>query len=142
VYVDASDGQGLLNVLVTGFEVDPNFMRDLKMASGGSDFIFKLRGAALGSTLQDAKETRVLASLCSTHSTGGNPERLTADGIAFLAINRELPGVVPGQGGELCIIRSLAGSQQTLTELRRRIFLLWLAGLVAAIICAYAVARR
>jgi signal transduction histidine kinase len=142
VYVDASDGQGLLNVLVTGFEVDANFMRDLKLASGGSDFIFKLRGAALGSTLPDLKETRVLASLCSSHSRGGSPERLTAQGIAFLAINRELPGVVPGQGGELCIIRSLAGSQQTLIELRRRIFLLWLAGLLAAIICAYAVARR
>jgi signal transduction histidine kinase len=50
--------------------------------------------------------------------------------------------VVPGQGGELCIIRSLAGSQQTLTELRQRIFLLWLGGLIAAIVCAYAVARR
>jgi len=30
VYVDASDGQGLLNVLVTGFEVDANFIGILK----------------------------------------------------------------------------------------------------------------
>src|SRR3954463_9510849 len=90
VYVDASDGRGLLNVLVTGFEVDANFMRDLKIASGGSDFIFKLRGAALGSTLPDPKQTRALASLCSSHATRGTPERLTADRVAFLAINREL----------------------------------------------------
>jgi signal transduction histidine kinase len=142
VYVDASDGQGLLNVLVTGFEVDANFMRDLKVASGGSDFIFKVRGKALGSTLADAQQTKTLVSLCSGHSGGGNATRLAADGIAFLAIDRELPGIVPGKEGELCILRSLAGSQQTLTDLRRRIFLLWLAGLIAAIVCAYAVARR
>jgi signal transduction histidine kinase len=142
VYVDASDGRGLLNVLVTGFEVDSNFMRDLKLASGGSDFIFNLRGTALASTLPNAKETKALASLCSSHPKGGNARRLASNGIAFLAINRELPGIVPGKGGELCIIRSLAGSQQTLTELRQRIFFLWLGGLIAAIVCAYAVARR
>ena len=142
VYVDASDGRGLLNVLVTGFEVDTNFIRDLKLASGGSDFIFKLRGAALASTLADPKEVKALASLCSGHPAGGSARRLAENGVAFLAINRELPGIVPGQGGELCIIRSLAGSQQTLTELRKRIFLLWLGGLIAAILCAYAVARR
>ncbi len=142
VYVDASDGRGLLNVLVTGFEVDTNFIRDLKLASGGSDFIFKVRGTPLASTLENREETRLLSDLCSSHSTGGNARRLASNGIAFLAINRELPGVVPGQAGELCIVRSLAGSQQTLTELRQRIFLLWLAGLIAAIVCAYAVARR
>lgn len=142
VYVDASEGRGLLNVLVTGFEVDPNFIRDLKLASGGSDFIFNVRGAALASTFEDTKEAKALAGLCSGRRTGGNATRLTANGVAFLAINRELPGIVPGQGGELCIIRSLAGSQQTLTELRRRIFFLWLGGLIAAIVCAYAVARR
>ena len=142
VYVDASDGQGLLNVLVTGFEVDTNFIRDLKVASGGSDFIFKVQGTALASTLTDPAEVKALAHLCSSHPADGNARRLAANGVAFLAINRELPGVLPGQGGELCIIRSLAGSQQILTELRQRIFLLWLGGLIAAIICAYAVARR
>ncbi|MFL6415428.1 MAG: hypothetical protein ACJ74Y_07140 [Bryobacteraceae bacterium] len=142
VYVDATDGQGLLNVLITGFEVDANFMRDLKLASGSSDFIFKLWGAALASTLPDENQTKALANLCTGHLAGGNARRLDSNGVAFLAITRELPGVVPGRGGELCIIRSLAGSQQVLNELRRRIFLLWLAGLVAAIVCAYAVARR
>lgn len=142
VYVDASDGQGLLNVLVTGFEVDTNFIRDLKLASGGSDFIFKVQGTALASTLTDPAEVSALAHLCSSHPADGTARRLAANGVAFLAINRELPGVLPGQGGELCIIRSLAGSQQILTELRQRIFLLWLGGLIAAIVCAYAVARR
>jgi len=142
VYVDATDGQALLSVLVTGFEVDTNFIRDLKLASGGSDFIFKVQGTALASTLADPAQAKALAHLCSTHAAGGSASRLAANGVAFLAIDRELPGVVPGQGGELCIIRSLAGSQQILTELRQRIFFLWLGGLVAAIVCAYAVARR
>jgi signal transduction histidine kinase len=142
VYVDASDGQGLLNVLVTGFEVDTNFIKDLKLASGGSDFIFKVQGTALASTLADPAEAKALAHLCASHPAGGNARRLAADGVAFLAIDRDLPGVVPGQGGELCILRSLAGSQLILTELRQRIFFLWLGGLIAAIVCAYAVARR
>ncbi|MFL6449103.1 MAG: ATP-binding protein [Bryobacteraceae bacterium] len=142
VYVDVSDGRGLLNVLVTGFELDTNFIRDLKLASGGSDFIFNLRGTVLASTLADAAQTKAVADLCYSHPTGGIARRLVANGVAFLAINRELPGIVPGRGGELCIVRSLAGYQQTLTDLRHRIFFLWLGGLVAAIVCAYAVARR
>lgn len=142
VYVDASQGRGLLNVLVTGFEVDANFVRDLKLASGGSDFIFKMKGSALASTLADTKVTTNLAELCSTHAVGTGPRRLESGGIAFLALNRELPGIAPGNTGELCIVRSLAGLQQTLIQLRRRILLLWIGGLVAAIACTYVVARR
>ena len=44
IYVDtAGGGKGLVDVLVTGFELDQDFMHSLKLASGGSDLIFKLR---------------------------------------------------------------------------------------------------
>jgi signal transduction histidine kinase len=49
---------------------------------------------------------------------------------------------VPGENGDLCIVRSLAGEQQALHQLRQRILMLWLAGLLAAILCTYGVAQR
>jgi nitrogen fixation/metabolism regulation signal transduction histidine kinase len=53
VYVDTAVGKGLLTILVTGFELDRPFLRALKLASGGSDLIFKMRGSPLASTLTD-----------------------------------------------------------------------------------------
>ena len=142
VYVDAPGGKGLLDVLVTGFELDENFMHSLKLASGGSDLIFKLRGRPLASTIEDRASTQKLATLCSTQSPSQRAIRIEAGGVAYLALKRILPSIVPGDSGELCIVRPLAGEQQALHELRQRILVLWLAGLIAAILCTYGVARR
>lgn len=142
VYVDSSDGKGLLSVLVTGFELDDNFLRDLKVASGGSEFVFKFKGVPLASTFADRAQAKQLSELFSARGFGKGVARIEANGVAFLALNRELPGVTPGDGGRLCIIRSLASSQQTLFQLRKSIFLLWLGGLLAAILCTYGVAQR
>ena len=142
VYVDVTGGKGLLDVLVTGFELDQKFMHSLKLASGGSDLIFTLRGRSLASTMEDKATMHELGRLCSTHGASQRATRFEAGGIAYLALKRILPSIVPGDNGELCIVRSLATEQQALHELRQTILGLWLAGLVAAILCTYGVAQR
>jgi len=142
VYVDAAGGKALLDVLVTGFELDNDFLRSLKLASGGSDLIFNVQGKPLASTMENKADLQTLATLCSAQGTSRHAMRLQAGGTAYLALSRVLPSIIPGGGGELCIVRSLAGQQQALHELRQRILVLWLAGLIAAILCTYGVAQR
>lgn len=142
VYVDATRGAGLLNVLVTGFELDPAFLRSLKAAAGGSDLIFKLRGQPVASTLEDKQTMRQIGTQCSVSNAAAGPIRVEAAGVAYFALNRVLPGLVPGEPGELCIVRSLASSQQSMEELRNHITAFWLAGLLAAIVATYEMVRR
>ena len=142
IYVDAAGGgKGLVDVLVTGFELDENFMHSLQLASGGSDLIFKLRGNALASTIENKTRMRELSLVCSQQDIGQRAMRVEADGAAYLALRKVLPSIVPGDSGELCIVRSLSSEQQALHAMRRRVLGLWLAGLIAAILCTYAVVR-
>lgn len=141
VYVDATRGTALLNVLVTGFELDTPFLRSLRLASGGSDLIFKLRGHPVASTLADDQTMRQLGSTCSVPGAVG-PTRLQANGIPYLALDHVLPGLVRGEEGELCIVRSLASSQHSIQILRNRITAFWLFGLLAAIVATYELVRR
>jgi len=142
IYVDAAGGgKGLVDVLVTGFELDEDFMHALQLASGGSDLIFKLRGNALASTIENKARMRDLSAVCSQQDIGQRATRVEADGATYLALRKVLPSIVPGDSGELCIVRSLNSEQQALHALRRRVLGLWLAGLIAAILCTYAVVR-
>lgn len=142
IYVDAAGGgKGLVDVLVTGFELDDDFMHSLKLASGGSDLIFRLRGNALASTIEDRARVHELSVICSQQDIGQHARRVDTGGAAYLALRKVLPSIVPGDSGELCIVRSLSSEQQALHALRRRVLGLWLAGLVAAILCTYAVTR-
>lgn len=142
VYVDATQGSGLLNVLVTGFEIDDAFLRALTLASGGSDLIFKLRGEPVASTLADKNTMRQLGKQCSAGRARTGAMRLQDAGVNYLALHRILSGLVPGEEGELCIIRSLASSQQSIQALRHRITAFWLLGLLAAITATYGMVRR
>ena len=60
VYVQTQSGPGLLNVLVAGFPVDDDVVRDLKDRTGGSEFVFLAGGLPVASTLGEA-ETRPVA---------------------------------------------------------------------------------
>ncbi len=142
VYVDATRGTALLSVLVTGFELDRSFLRSLRLASGGSDLIFKLRGHAIASTLDDKETMLQLGRACAVRQSGTGARRLQANGIAYLSLDYMLPGLVRGEAGELCIVRSLASSQRAIQILRNRIFGFWLFGLLAAIAATYEMVRR
>ncbi len=142
VYVDATRGTALLNVLVTGFELDRAFLRSLRLASGGSDLIFKFEGQPVASTLADKQTMLQLGTECSLSRTGRGATRLNAGSIAYLGLDHLLPGLAPGEEGELCIVRSLATSQHSIQLLRNRITLFWLFGLLAAIVATYGLVRR
>ncbi len=65
VYVHATEGQGLINVLVLGYAVDADAARQLKEATGGSDFVFTANGRVIASTL-DRDFNRTTACLSSS----------------------------------------------------------------------------
>lgn len=141
VYVDGARGRELLDVLVTGFELDRDFLHSLKEALGGSDLLFEVNGKLMASTLGSPHAAAPLASACSSGSKSSEPQRLRAAGIEYMVLNQMLPSL-PGGEAQLCLVRSLAASQQALSALLQRALWLWLAGLVAAIGCTYAVVRR
>jgi HAMP domain-containing protein len=83
-----------------------------------------------------------LGALCSVQDGESAPRRLEAGGTAYLALSRALPSLLTGDDGELCIVRSLANSQQAIARMLNRFFILWVAGLLAAILGTYAVVGR
>ena len=66
VYVEAQQGEALLNVLVAGYPVTPSLAATLKQSTG-SDFIYLAEGNTVVSTL-DPNTTRVLAASAPTGS--------------------------------------------------------------------------
>lgn len=142
VFVDASRGSILLNVLVTGFELDSAFLASLEAASGGSDLVFNLQGEPVASTLDSLPTVRTIGRQCSVQLGKGGPIRIAAGGTQYLALGHQLPTLLPGQTGELCIVRSLASAQQAIASLRHRITAFWIAGLVTAVVATYELVRR
>lgn len=142
VYVEGTNGQNLLNTLVTGFELDSNFLSSLKQASGGSDFVFQLKPHVIVSTLTDKADWGKLGASCRSSEPPQQTSRLRVGSIDYLAIGRSLSGINPSSGGKLCILRSLATAERGLQDLRKTVLLLWLSALIAAIVCTYALARN
>jgi signal transduction histidine kinase len=141
VFVDAEQGRALLNLLVAGFEVDPEFLRSLKEAAGGSEFIFELNGRKVASTLQESATLQGLAQSCQA-LTPASPVRIEADGISYLALNRPLATLLPRQTASLCLVRSLASSETALDSLLHEISNVWLAGFAVLLLSMYLVVRR
>ncbi|MBV8705827.1 MAG: HAMP domain-containing histidine kinase [Acidobacteriaceae bacterium] len=141
VYVEGTNGQNLLNTLVTGFEIDSSFLSSLKQASGGSDFVFQSKPRTIVSTLTEKTNLGKLSASCSPTEPPQQTSRLRVGSVDYLAIGRTLPGINPSSAGNLCILRSLATAERGLQDLRKTVLLLWLSALVAAIICTYALAR-
>lgn len=142
VYVDGARSPELLDVLVTGFELDREFLHSLKSALGDSDLLFEVDGRVMASTLRSREEAERLAAGCSSaRPASQGPKRVGAGGSEYMVLNQKLTSL-SGGGAQLCLLRSLAASQQELSSLLRTTLWLWAAGLVAAIGCTYAVVRR
>jgi signal transduction histidine kinase len=119
VYVAAGTGSALLNVLVAGVVVDTEMVRDLKQATGGSDFVFLSQGKVIASSLPQ--------------------NAVTGDYAHF-----ETPLLdVKGQPvGELRILRSFDAARNRISSLRTTIVALWAVGLLAGLLLTYFFARR
>jgi len=139
VYVATTHDSALLNVLVAGIAVDADLVRELKNATGGSDFVFLApslqRGSVVASTLDPAAE-RALAATSSAQ------RQVALLGSDYLQVAFPLTDIDGNAVGELRILRSFEGALSQITAVRSRLAVLWLAAVLAGIGLTYLLARR
>jgi signal transduction histidine kinase len=110
VYVHASGGDALLNVLVAGFAIDSAIAKELKQSTGGSDFVFRADRQTIASTLPSADfPPGTMSNLTPLLDVRGKPI------------------------GELYILRSYSASQHHIDDLRRQITIVWFIAIVAGL---------
>ncbi len=121
VYVAATEGSALLDVLVAGIAVDKQMAQELKDATGGSEFVFLTGGQVIASTLQpDIAQSR-------------------RDYTPFTTALVDVGGRTIG---ELRILRSFDAARRRIAGLRTKIVLLWAIAVLAGFILTYLLARR
>jgi signal transduction histidine kinase len=130
VYVAATEGSALLNVLVAGFAVDSQLAEELKQATGGSDFVFLAEGRSIASTLPSS-------SLPASRS-----QQVVIDGSDYAQFVTPLLDVSGAPAGELRILRSFEGAKRRIASLRTGMFAIWLIAVLAGLAMTYALARR
>ena len=137
VYVQAAQGQALLNVLLVASDVDDKLAYSLKQSTHGSDFAFVADGRLIASSLPLA-----VADLKRAPAATGGVRRLLLHGVDYLALGRTLEDVDNQPAAELYIIRSFEGPSQRLMELRRNVTIIWILAVVAGLAFTYLLARR
>jgi signal transduction histidine kinase len=137
VYVQAAQGQALLNVLLVASDIDDKLAYSLKESTHGSDFAFVAGGRLIASSLPLAA-----ADLKSAPAEAGGVRRLLLHGVDYLVLGRELEAVNSQAAGELYIIRSFEKSSRALMELRRNVTIIWILAVVAGLGFTYLLARR
>ncbi len=138
VYVDSTQGQALLNVLVAGYHVDALEAQRLKTATGGSEFLFVTSAGAIASTLNERATGVVLANLARAR-----PADRVSDGVTqYARVGTPLPDIMGSQLGQLWILRSFDAAQERISELYTNIVLLWLLAVCIGFGLTYMLARR
>jgi|KBSMisStandDraft_5_1062788.scaffolds.fasta_scaffold06806_2 signal transduction histidine kinase len=137
VYVQAAQGQALLNVLLVASDVDDKLAYSLKESTHGSDFAFVSGSRLIASSLPLAA-----ADLTRGPAAAGGARRLLLHGVDYLALGRDLKDVDGKPAGELYIIRSFEGPSRALMELRRNVTIIWILAVVAGLAFTYLLARR
>lgn len=138
VYVEASHGPGLLDVLVAGYAVDAALANRLKKDTGGSDFVFLCDGRVIASTLANSHN----GALSQSGSVSDGVARVTAGRMEYMALSTALLDVQGKRVGTLQIGRSFAAAQQRISMLRRNIISIWLIGILAGLALTFLLARR
>jgi signal transduction histidine kinase len=136
VYVEAGTGRGLLNVLVAGFPVDRSVTQELKERTGGSEFLFVVKGHTIASTLP-AKITTELPAVAA-----GGVRLLKIGGNDYAVIRSDLHDMLGQPLGDLLIMRSFEAAQQKLGRVQRNLLLTWIAAVLAGLALSYWLARR
>jgi len=127
------------NVLVAGYDVDDLVAKQLKAATGGSEFLFLLDGRPIASSLQPEAARQIAGSLAAHPAL----ERVTIGGLEYAARRTQpLQDIERRPIGDLWILRSFAGASERLAELRRNIILLWLFAVAASLALTYVLAQR
>jgi signal transduction histidine kinase len=138
VYVHSGQGPELLNVLVAGFQVDPLVASRLKAETGGSEFLFLVRGQIVATTLNPRARNIVAERVAGRHGLSRVSDSVTE----YAPLETPLLGIGGEQIGELWILRSFEAVRQRLADLRRNLVLIWLAAVFAGFLLTYTLARR
>lgn len=137
VYVQATEGQALINVLVAGYEVNSHAAGQLKEATGGSDFVFTAEGQVIASTLQPA----LTAQLQSFHPRGADLETVMLGDAQNMVLVDPLKNVQGQPVGDLRVVRSSEQARQRIRRLQIDVILIWLAALIVALTLMWLLAR-
>ena len=137
VYVQAAEGQALLNVLLVASDIDDKLAYSLRESTHGSDFAFVSGGRLIASSLPLAA-----ADLTSAPATPGGVRRLLLHGVDYLLLGTPLKDVDSKAAGELYIIRSFEGPSRALMALRRNVTIIWILAVAVGLAFTYLLARR
>jgi len=137
VYVDSASGQGLISILITGFEVNHLVAQRLKEATG-SDFLFSSEDRIYASTLNP----RASAELRSRSRAGDKPTLLDDGVTEYVALTKPLAGLDNKPIGSLSIYRTFEAASQRLQQLRTNLILMWIAAVALGLAISYFFARR
>jgi signal transduction histidine kinase len=138
VYVQAESEPALLNVLLIAFDIDESLAQELKRSTNGSDFAFVSAGDVIASTLPKLNASYLRAG----KEAQGNVSRIELEGKEYLLLGAELRDTEDKRSGELFVIRSFAGPQAIVAELRHNVAVLWIAGIVVALSLTNLLFRR
>ncbi|HEX4164329.1 MAG TPA: HAMP domain-containing sensor histidine kinase [Bryobacteraceae bacterium] len=138
VYVQAESGQALLDVLLIAFNIDNGLATELKRSTHGSDFAFISSQDVIASTLPGIST----ADLRAGHAVRGGVRRMKLRGTDYLLLATDLRNASGKNMGELFVIRSFAGPQLAVAELRRNVAVLWTAGICVALGLMYLLSKR
>jgi signal transduction histidine kinase len=138
VYVDATGGSALINVLVAGYEVTAGLANSLKQATGGSDFIFLKGRAVVASSLP----VRDAGALGPVPAGSGQLPHVRAGDSDYALFASPLRDVEGNDLGELLILRSFDSATRRLAELRRNLVVVWVLAVLSGLLLTYFLANR
>ena len=138
VYVEASTGRALLNILLAAVEIDTNLASTLKTSTHGSDFIFAADGEIVATTVP----LNTAAELRSKSAAAQGVNRVLLHGGNYLVLKTVLNDTGNHPVGDLYIVRSFVGSGRALSDLQRNVGLIWLVAVAAGLGLTYLLARR
>jgi signal transduction histidine kinase len=138
VYVQTTGGVALLDVLVTGYDVNRAVADRLKDSTGGSEFLFVANGRIIASTLDGAPAKSVAAALAASPGIA----RVSDGRSEYAPLIWPLVGISGNRIGELAILRSFDAAGRQIAVLRRNIILLWVFSMAAGLALTYSLARK
>ncbi len=138
VYVQAGNGQALLNVLLVAFDISDKLAYGLKTSTHGSEFAFACGNKLVASSLPLA-EAR---DFNSGRDLRGDLRRTVLHGTDYLVLGTQLKDIDDKPVGGLYIIRPFIAPGHALAELQHNVELIWLLAIALSLALTYLLARR
>jgi len=138
VYVDSTHDQELLDVLVAGYHIDAVVARELKDATGGSEFLFLAQGRVIASTLNPRATAAVVAHIAVARAA----EHVSDGVVEYARLQTPLLDITGKPVGEICILRSFEDARRRIAGMKTNIVLLWLLAVSVGFLLTYLLVRR